>query len=189
MKIVVTGNMGCGKSTFVKLMSECLPHYTVFDFDAAVHSLYEDEGIQLKLDEAFGTHIRQEVREQVFADPHKMRQLANITNQKLLLRTLSAAEHENRILDIPLYFEYYARSIKQYTHIDKVICVTASPEIQRARIKVRNGHSDSMIDAILSKQMDPVHKAKLSDVEFINNFSTVDEMRNAVRHFVTQEIL
>ncbi|RWF14079.1 dephospho-CoA kinase, partial [Mesorhizobium sp.] len=51
------------------------------------------------------------------------------------------------VLDIPLLFETGGRN-----RIDKVVVVTASPEIQRERVLARPGMSEEKFLSILAKQ-------------------------------------
>jgi pantetheine-phosphate adenylyltransferase len=84
MRIVVTGNIGSGKSTAVKMLMPLLPGYTLFDFDQAVADLYNDPTTQMTLDVIFGTHIKSEISDIGHGDPAKMAQLENVVNTILV---------------------------------------------------------------------------------------------------------
>ena len=53
MRIVITGGMGCGKSTIVKYLRSRLSDHDVFDVDECVRDLYNDDIVQMMLDAEF----------------------------------------------------------------------------------------------------------------------------------------
>ena len=175
MKIVVTGNMGCGKSTAVQQLRKYLPHYELFDFDAMVHSIYEDESIQKLLIATFGTFDRHLISDIVYADPEKMKQLRAIVDSLASQYTEAAFSQDNVILDVPLYFEYMS-----HLPVDEVICITCDEAVQRARVKQRNGFTDEQITAILALQLSMTEKARRSTIVIVNN-GTVEHLRASVR--------
>jgi dephospho-CoA kinase len=66
---------------------------------------------------------------------------------------LSKTETDIAVLDIPLLFE------NGYdTAMDATVCVTAPPDVQRARIRARETMSDAQMDVILAKQMPDAEK-------------------------------
>lgn len=180
MRFVVTGNMGCGKSTVVQMLQEVLPDHRLFDFDKVVHGLYEDPQLQLGLLIQFGVTDRKQISDIVHSNSIKMATLERMFNHHIMLQVESAFQEQDIILDIPLYFEYIAD--KEFP-VDGVVCVTCSPKKQRDRIRSRNGFSDAKIDAILAKQLPQDEKAKRSNV-VIDNSGTVDDLRRQVVSFV-----
>ncbi len=180
MKFVVTGNMGCGKSTVIKMITEMLPDHIVFDFDKYVHSLYEDPNVRISLLCNFGVDDRKQISDIVHADPAQMEKLERIMNASISKQVEMMFEVEDIIFDMPLYFEYFAD--RGYP-IDGVVCVTCSPEIQRNRIRSRNGFSDQKIDSILAKQLPQDEKAQRSNV-VIDNSGSLDDLRRQVVQFV-----
>jgi dephospho-CoA kinase len=181
MRFVVTGNMGCGKSTVVQMMREMLPDHQLFDFDTVVHGLYEDPNLQVGLLLQFGVTDRKQVSDIVHANSTKMATLERMFNAHILEHVTLAFKQDDIILDIPLYFEYLADNAT--LKCDGVVCVTCEPSIQRNRIRSRNGFSDEKIDQILSKQLPQIDKAKRSNV-VIDNSGTVDDLRKQVVAFV-----
>jgi dephospho-CoA kinase len=180
MRFVVTGNIGCGKSTVVQMMREILSDHQLFDFDRIVHGLYDNPELQMGLLIQFGTSDRKEISDIVHADSVKMATLERMFNHHILLHVEAAFEQQDIILDIPLYFEYIA---DKGFPVDGVVCVTCSPEKQRNRIRSRNGFSDAKIDAILAKQLPQDEKARRSTV-VIDNSGSLDDLRKQVVSFV-----
>ena len=181
MRIVVTGSIGCGKSTVVKALQEQLPTHFSFDFDKMVHELYSNENVQIQMLSAFGTCERCEISNIVHSDPNQMDKLMQITNGFILAKVGVAFNENDAILDIPLWFEHIeAWGWKP----DAVICVTCEPTIQRQRIKSRDGITDEKIDSILAKQLPQEEKARRSTFVVENN-GPVDEVRERVVAFIT----
>lgn len=177
MKLVVTGNIGCGKSTVVRFMQQRLPDYELFDYDKMVAELYEDDIVKMQLDTAFGTHNKGEIGSIVFTYPKEMEKLRIILDGWVLTNTQIAFKKPNIILDIPLYFEYIQSALHSFT--DLVICVASDPELQLERVKARSGWSEEKIHAVMNRQITQRTKVQLSDYT-IWNIGTVDSLQAAV---------
>jgi dephospho-CoA kinase len=153
----LTGSMGMGKSTTARLFSEV--GVPVYDADAVVHRLYAGEAAPL-VEAAFPG-----VTTQDGVDRHKL--AARIVNNSELLKQLEnvvhplvrreeqkfLAEAENAgaavaVLDVPLLFETGGDG-----RVDAVVVVTASPELQRARVLERPGMTEEKFQTLLAKQM------------------------------------
>lgn len=160
MHIVITGGMGCGKSTIVNYLRSRLPDYHFFDMDEYVRSLYGSDSVKTKLMDAFGTDNRQEISDIVFSNPKARAKLYSIVNRTIFTALNTYKQFDDVIYDIPLYFE-------MQEHIefdaDEVICVVCHPAIQRERIKKRDGFSDEKISSILALQFPLQDKADMSD--------------------------
>lgn len=180
MKIIITGNIGSGKSTVVQYLMPHLPEYVLFDFDQEVKDLYADPIIQAQLQVDFGTADKAVISDIVHNDPVMMRQLTKIVDETLLARVQCAAQCPDVVLDIPLYFEYEAHwNIEP----DWTICVLCDQETRRARVKARNGFSDEKIDSIMNKQLTDDAKAERSDW-WIYNDSTLESLSCEVHALV-----
>jgi len=107
MKIVITGNIGCGKSTVTNFIHTLLPHYQVFDIDAVVRELYKDVDIKLALEREFGTSSKTEISDIVFFDEDAKNKLYDIINPYLIAAVESWQVLPDVIFDIPLFFEYF----------------------------------------------------------------------------------
>jgi dephospho-CoA kinase len=176
MKIVVTGNIGCGKSTAVNMLRKLMPtYYTFFDFDAVVAGLYTYEPVASQLDIVFGTTDRRIISDIVHSSAEKMDQLQVIINPYIHTALAKAFDLSNIVLDIPLYFEcvstgYGTKMWQQGT----VICVATTKQLQIERVQKRNNFSLDKIQSIMEKQMDPVMKMQLSDHIIYNTGSFED---------------
>lgn len=182
MHVAITGNIGCGKSTFLNVMRTVSPFdtYHVFDYDECVRDLYEtDEDFQSFLQHTFGTCVRSEVSNIVHADPSAMRKLLTAS----FVWTVSMIEqaldqYENLILDIPLLFEIL-NAMDDWTQIKSkinwVICITAPDDDRRARVLERDGITIEKYNSIVKKQLPQETKSDYSDFTVHNNFRHVSQ--------------
>lgn len=187
MRVVVTGNMGCGKSTVVGIMSEMLQKYTTFDFDRCVHALYEDCGVQYQLINAFGTTTRSDIRSLAFADKAAMITLGEIFNARIMNNMKMVCDaSQDVILDIPLWFEHIEPISSTFQiKIDRVVCVVCKSDAQMTRIRDRSGLDEQQIKSILAAQLPQHTKSERSDY-VIDNSGLVSDTRNAVEELVIQ---
>src|SRR5690606_19080831 len=84
------------------------------------------------------------------------------------------------VLDIPLLFEKGGRE-----RVDKVVVVTASPEIQRERVLARPGMTEKKLEGILALQMPDEEKRKRADF-IIDTGQGLEPAREAVRDILRQ---
>lgn len=163
----LTGSIGMGKSTTARMFAEA--GVPVHDSDEAVHRLYAGDAAPL-IEAAFsgtvkdGTVDRTELARHVLGDAAALKKLEGIIHP--LVRADANAFLERRraagaliaVLDIPLLFETNGRG-----RVDKVVVVTASPEIQRERVLARPGMTEQKFEAILAKQVPDAEKRARAD--------------------------
>lgn len=172
MRIVITGNIGSGKSTVVKQLMPQISDYDLFDFDETVKQMYQLDHFKDQLKCLFGTNNKAEVSDIVHRDVFAMQKLEDMSNQLLVEATRQAALSNKVVLDIPLFFEHErAWEIKP----DLIVCVTCPREIRFGRVKVRNGFSDDKIDSIMEKQLTDHQKAERSHWVICND-GTIQEL-------------
>ena len=161
----LTGSIGMGKTTTASMFRE--QGIPVFDADATVHALYQREAVDT-IEAVFpGTRgaegiDRKKLGSLVIGQPDKMRQLEAIIHPLVQAKRQDfIKDHKEKktpliILDIPLLFETKAESL-----CDKVVVVTAHPDLQRKRVLERGTMSKAQLDAILAKQIpDEVKRAR-----------------------------
>jgi dephospho-CoA kinase len=163
----LTGSIGMGKSTTAKLFAEA--GVPVYDADAAVHKIYEDEAAPA-IEAAFpGTTVdgrvdRNKLSARVVHDPAAMKQLEQIVHPMLgasRRKFLDDAERTGApvaVVDVPLLFETGGEK-----RVDAVVVVTTSPEVQRERILTRDNMTGEKLDAILARQLPDAEKRKRAD--------------------------
>jgi dephospho-CoA kinase len=185
----LTGSIGMGKSATAKMFAEA--GVPVHDSDETVHRLYAGKAAPL-VEAAFpgttqaGVVDRVKLGRQVLADPAALKKLEAIVHPLVradadaFLDLHRAAGAPVAVLDIPLLFETGGRN-----RVDKVVVVTASPEIQRARVLARPGMSEEKFSSILAKQVPDAEKRRQADF-IIDTGHGFDAARKAVEAIVSE---
>jgi len=163
----LTGSIGMGKSTTARMFAEA--GVPVHDSDEAVHRLYAGKAAPL-IEAAFpgvivdGVVDRARLAVQVLGRPEALGKLEAIVHPLVradadaFLATHRAAGEPLAVLDIPLLFETGGRD-----RVDKVVVVSAAPDIQRERVLARPGMTPEKFEAILARQMPDAEKRRLAD--------------------------
>jgi len=180
-KLGLTGSIGMGKSTTAAMFADL--GCAVWDADDAVHRLYSKGGAAVApIGAAFagaveeGAVSRERLKELIAADQDVLPRIEKIVHplvaqdRAAFLRDASA---DIAVLDIPLLFETGGDS-----QMDAVACVTAPPEVQKARVLQRPGMTEAQFAAILEKQM-PDHE-KRAKADYIIETDTLDHARTQV---------
>ncbi|TPI13684.1 dephospho-CoA kinase [Mesorhizobium sp. B4-1-3] len=182
----LTGSIGMGKSATAKMFAEA--GVPVHDSDETVHRLYAGKAAPL-VEAAFpgtteaGVVDRVKLAGQVLGDPAALKQLEAIIHPLVradadaFLAMHRAAGAPLAVLDIPLLFETGGRN-----RVDKVVVVTASPEIQRERVLARPGMSEDKFLSILAKQVPDAEKRRRADfiIDTGNGFEAARQAVGAV---------
>jgi dephospho-CoA kinase len=154
-----------GKSTVAKMFERC--GVPVFDADAIVRALQgPGGGLVEKIGEVFpgcvrcGTLDRECLAQIVLADRAKLALLEGIVHpavQDARQQFIEAhADAPALIFEIPLLFETGGEK-----DFEKVVVVSASAQVQRARVLQRSGMTEAKLDSILARQMpDPEKRAR-----------------------------
>lgn len=185
----LTGSIGMGKSTTAAMFRA--EGIGVHDSDAAVHALYAGAAAPL-IEKAFpgtthdGLVDRQKLGELVLGDPQAIKTLEGIIHPLVHAsadRFLGQQERSGAklaVLDIPLLFETGGEG-----RVDKIVVVTASPEIQRERVLSREGMTQERFATILNRQMPDEEKRKRADF-IIDTGKGMDAARAEVRHILAE---
>jgi dephospho-CoA kinase len=167
IRIALTGSIGMGKSTVARMFErEGVP---VFDADAEVRRLQGPGGALVPaIGERFPGSVRGGVLDRdrlaamVLDDPQELAALERIVHPEVRdARAAFVAAHRDApalVFEIPLLFETGGE--KQF---DKVVVVSAPPEVQRARVLQRTGMSHAKLASILARQMPDEEKRARAD--------------------------
>jgi dephospho-CoA kinase len=167
IRIALTGSIGMGKSTVAKMFEAAgIP---VFDADAVVRALQGPGGALVeRIGESFpgtvrcGTLDRSALAQIVLSDREKLRLLERIVHPAVQDARQafidSHAQAEALLFEIPLLFE--TRGEEEF---DKVVVVSAAPEVQCARVLQRPGMSPEKLESILARQMPDEEKRRRAD--------------------------
>ncbi len=185
----LTGSIGMGKSTTAKLFAEA--GVPVYDADATVHLIYEGEAVPA-IEAAFpgstadGKVDRAKLSAQVMHDAAAIKRLEQIVHPMLRAyhqKFLDAAEQSGApvaVVDVPLLFETGGEK-----HVDAVVVVTTSPEVQRQRILARDNMTDEKLDVILKRQLPDTEKRKRADF-IVDTSHGLDPVRARIRDILDQ---
>lgn len=184
IKLGLTGSIGMGKSTVAAMFAE--EGVPLFDADAAVHRLQGAGGplvaaIESRFPGTTGRNgvDRQKLGAAVLGDDVAMKALEAIVHPAVgAERAGFLADHADAamvLFDIPLLFETGGEKA-----VDKVVVVSAAPDVQRARTLERPGMTPEKFDAILARQMRDADKRARADF-VIPTDVPIEETRAAVR--------
>ncbi|KQU21107.1 dephospho-CoA kinase [Methylobacterium sp. Leaf94] len=164
----LTGSIGMGKSATAAMFAR--HGVPVHDADAAVHALYGAGGAAAAaIGAAFpgtldadGAVDRARLREAVIGAPERLAALEALVHPlaQAAARDFLArhAEAPLVLLDIPLLFETGGEA-----RCDRVLVVTAPPDVQRARVLARPGMDAATFEAIRAKQWPAAEKQARAD--------------------------
>jgi dephospho-CoA kinase len=187
IKIALTGSIGMGKSTVAAMFERV--GVPLFDADAVVRRLQGPGGALVeRIGERFPGSVRggvldREVLAGMVLDDHaQLSDLEAIVHPAVYdARRAFLEEHRDApalLFDIPLLFETGAEE-----EFDKVVVVSASPDVQRARVLKRAGMTPERLDSILERQMPDQEKRARADfvIDTSGDLSTTEAQ---VRHIL-----
>ncbi|MCF7878704.1 MAG: dephospho-CoA kinase [Candidatus Omnitrophica bacterium] len=175
-KIGLTGRIGSGKTTVVKMLVE--RGAKAFDADRQVHRFYRDSAhpVYKKVKRVFpeaeeGREIsREKLKKIVFKKKDKLRQLERIIHPeviKVLKEWLFAKKKKDIcVAELPLLFE-----LKLENLFDRTVLLKVKEEILAKRLKKKYGFNDSEIKQRLSLYLPVEIKEKKTSFVLNNNLS------------------
>lgn len=183
IKLAITGSIGMGKSTVAAMFAEAgIP---LFDADAEVRAMQAYGG---KLIDAIETRFpgttrggavdRDLLSARVLDDRDSLAALELIVHPAVMERREEFIDdHRDApalLFDIPLLFETHGEGA-----FDKVIVVSAPPDVQRRRVLERPGMTPAKYDQILARQLPDETKRERADF-VIDTGGSVDATRAQV---------
>jgi len=180
----LTGSIGMGKSTTAKLFRD--EGIAVFDADAAVHELYSGSAVP-QICERFPSAVKNGVvdramlAQSVIGKADALADLEKIIHPLVRSAELDFIQHHRDhgskivLLDIPLLFESGGDGL-----CDKIVVVTAPPDVQRERVLARDGMTLEKFNGLLARQMSDADKrAKADFIVFTDK--GIEDARQQVR--------
>lgn len=171
----LTGSIGMGKTTTANMFKKL--GAAVFDADGAVHKLYDRGGAAVALIRAVfpdavknGAVDRQVLSRHMHEDPLNLEVLESFVHpmvSNLRKQAIKAAKAKNKdvfIIDIPLLFE-----TNQQEKFDKIIVVSARPDIQKSRVLKRPEMTPQKYEFILGRQVPDNAKRENADYVITTN--------------------
>lgn len=167
IKIALTGSIGMGKSTVARMFERAgIP---VFDADAEVRRLQSPGGalvepIAARFPDTVvdGAIDREKLALRVLEDPLQLAELEKIVHPAVRAARKKFVDAHRAALallfEIPLLFETGGEA-----DFDKVIVVSAPPEVQRTRVLSRTGMTEEKLGSILGRQLPDDEKRRRAD--------------------------
>jgi dephospho-CoA kinase len=186
--LALTGSIGMGKSTVAAMFADAgIP---TFDADAVVRRLQGPGGRLVPQIEARfpgttrdGQVDRDALSAVVLGDRDELAALEAIVHPAVHHeRTRFIVEHGDSpalLFDIPLLFETGGNEA-----FDKVIVVSASPQLQRERVLARPGMTAEKFEQILARQVPDNEKRELADF-VVDTSGALEETQAQVRNILT----
>ncbi|MFI5353386.1 MAG: dephospho-CoA kinase [Candidatus Binatales bacterium] len=185
LTIGVTGGIGSGKSTVIKILGEF--GATIIDADKAAHSVYEPSGSAYEpVVAAFGNEIvapdgtidRKKLGPIVFADPAALKRLTDIVWPRTFDRMRQmVAEIRARGTRAPIVIEAAVLIEANWQPLfDEIWLVTAPRERVIERVQLERGMKPEQTEARIRAQLSDDERRKYATIEIANDGS-IDELR------------
>jgi dephospho-CoA kinase len=173
MRIAITGNIGCGKSTVCAILARLLPGYAQFSVDDTVRALYQREDYTTALAARFGTSERRALSDLVFAQPALKKELEDFAMEYLLPELETALAQSHVIIEFPLLYEMGGWAER----FDFVLALGCDDETQRERVLSRDNISVEKFEQIRASQLPTATKAAMADAYVDTSVSLEDVER------------
>ncbi len=186
--IALTGGIGTGKSTTIKILES--QGYQILDADKIAHQLLQEHRFEIA--QHFGSDIlekgilnRKKLGVIVFQNANELKWLEDFLHPLIRERMLKKAyelekNHQAYFLDIPLFFEVGG---KKCYPVSKVVLVYAPRVLQIERLLERDKLKEAEILQRLACQMDIEQKRTMSDC-IIDNSSSLKDLNKQVERFL-----
>ena len=187
IRLGLTGSIATGKSTTARLFAdEGVP---VHDADAAVHAIYQEEGVApvgALIPSAIRDDIvdRQALKAALAAHPELFPKLEAIvhplvqTREEMATLNAKSSGHTVMVFDVPLLFETGGGA-----RMDKVVVVHCEPQTQLDRLLARPGMNEETARMLMDRQMPQEGKKARADYLIATDHG-VDAARADVRHIL-----
>lgn len=178
-KVGLTGNIGSGKSTVLKILAE--KKARIYDCDQKVHRIYNNPNhlVCRRVGQVFpkavekGRISREKLSSIVFNNKNKLRKLEEIVHPVIIseLKKWLEAGHKNKVAvaEVPLLFEKGLAAC-----FDKTVFVKVDRDILLKRLLKKYKLSKSEAEKRLSLYLPAEEKGKRSDFILENNSNLSD---------------
>jgi dephospho-CoA kinase len=193
MIIGLTGSIATGKSTVSRMLTQ--KGFPIVDADEIARLVVEPGSpVLTSIMETFGKEVllpdgslnREKLGSLIFNDKDKREKLNSIMHPAVRKEMIRQKEEwlekgaNTVIMDIPLLFESRLQS-----YVDKIIVVSATPQIQRDRLMARNGYTADEAEARINSQLSIAEKEKGADAVIDNN-GTIEETEEQLNELLAK---
>ena len=183
MLVALTGCLGCGKSTVLKIFRKL--GVRTISADEIVHELLESKEVKEEIQRLFGPDVflkdgkvdRKRLAQRIFSNQKEREKLEGLLHPLVFRRIEKEYEKEPgrlMVAEIPLLFETNTQD-----RFSKIITVYAPMEVAKKRLKSR-GLTQADIEARLKNQMPIETKVERSDF-VIDNSRGLKETKKQVQ--------
>lgn len=187
LKIGLTGNIGCGKSSVSKELKKC--GINIIDADIISREIYEYDDMLEKIKRYFPNIIknhkvdRKELGKIVFSDANKLELLNKITHKKIrqIVEEILKDCEEKKVVglvDAALLYEANFDSM-----VDKVVLVHCEEIEQLKRVVLRDNISEEEALRRINSQMSQVKKMERADY-IIDNSAGFEELNMNIEKLI-----
>lgn len=185
LKIGLTGNIACGKSSVSKELEK--RGINIIDADLISREIYKNEDVMMEMRKFFydaidnGEINRKKLAELVFYNEDKLKKLNQITHKKIksiIEERLSKYQEKNEIavVDAALLYEAGFEDM-----VDKVIVVYCDEKEQLKRVMLRDNLSKDEATKRINSQMSQEKKIKRADYIIDNSYTREDLKDNVIK--------
>ncbi|MFT2643544.1 dephospho-CoA kinase [Helicobacter pylori] len=186
--VALTGGIGTGKSTTIKILES--QGYQILDADKIAHQLLQEHRFEIA--QHFGSEIlekdilnRKKLGTIVFQNANELKWLEDFLHPLIRECMLQKAyelekNHQAYFLDIPLFFEVGG---KKCYPVSKVVLIYVPRVLQIERLLERDKLKEAEILQRLACQMDIEQKRVMSDY-IIDNSSSLKDLNKQVERFL-----
>ena len=186
MRVAITGNIGSGKSTFAKFISE-LEYSIIFADDISKEILASDSEVRAEIIKSFGAQSfqgkkvnKKYLAELVFSDKKKLKKINSILHPMVRKRIETLSEEyfkTKNILFVEAALIFESKIEKMY---DYVVLITAEKDLRMKRATKAKKLSEADFITRDSNQLNEETKKKKADFIFSNNGSKEELKQKAI---------
>ena len=179
-RIAITGGIGSGKSTVVKIFNQLgIPS---IDADQVARDVRNLPSVHAEIQKRFGTTDRMELRKILSSDPQAKTDLEKILHP--LIKSMSDSKlkkiEESSTAPFSLYEAALLIEAKRTKEFDALIVVTAPDELKIKRIQERDQITAEAAQAIIRAQMSDQDRAKHA-THTIKNSGDLEQLQTEVQ--------
>jgi dephospho-CoA kinase len=185
MHIAITGNIGSGKSTVLKILEGL--GYPVFDADVLAKNLYEREDVKNAMIDLFGSQCMQDnqidkqfLASRIFMNSSEKEKVEAILYPLVFaeIKAISLKYQDGICFtEVPLLYESHAE-----TYFDLVLLIQSEQSIANQRLIKMRQYTQAKIDTRLKHQWSLDQKVLLADDIIINNHDETQLIKQVIAY-------
>ena len=184
-RIAITGGIGSGKSTVVKIFNELgIPS---IDADEIARNVRNLPSVHAEIQKRFGTTDRMELRKILSTDPKAKAGLEKIMHP--LIKSMSDRKIQEIELTSAAPFSLYEAALLieagRTKEFDALIVVTAPDDLKIKRIQERDQITREAAQAMIQAQMSDSNRVKHATYT-IENSGDLSSLKNSVQNLYSQ---